>query len=106
MTLKIYGSPYSTCNQRVLVVCEEKQIPYEKITLDFMKGEHKDPEYIKLHPFGRVPVLDDDGFIVYESRAIVRYLAVKYAGQGTKLIPDFGDLKAYALFEQVRIPCP
>ena len=41
---------------------------------------------------------DDDGFILYESRAITRYLATKYANQGTKLIPT--DLKDWALYEQ------
>jgi glutathione S-transferase len=41
---------------------------------------------------------DDDGFILYETRAIARYIEAKYPNQGTKLIPD--DLKAKALFEQ------
>ena len=41
---------------------------------------------------------DDDGFIIYETRAIARYLATKYANQGTPLIPT--ELKAYARFEQ------
>jgi glutathione S-transferase len=103
MTLKVHGSPYSTCNERVLLILHEKGVPYERITLDFEKAEQKAPEYLKLQPFGKVPVLEDDGFFVYESRAIVRYLAMKYAGQGTKLMPDPNDLKAYALFEQVQV---
>ena len=41
---------------------------------------------------------DDGGFKVYESRAVARYIAEKYAGQGTELIPQ--DLKKRALFEQ------
>jgi glutathione S-transferase len=42
----------------------------------------------------------DDGFIVYESRAIARYLATKYANQGAPLLPDADDQKAMALFDQ------
>lgn len=101
MTLKIYGSPYSPCNKRVLLVCEEKGIPYELTTLNFAIGEQKSPEYVKLMPFGKVPTIDDDGFILYESRAIAKYLSLKYKSQGVDLMPDLKDLQEYALFEKV-----
>jgi len=102
MAIKLHGSALSGCNQRVVTVLREKGVPYEQITLDFAKGEHKAPDHLKIHPFGRMPVLEDDGFFVYESRAIAKYIAQKYAKQGAKLMPDTSDLKAYALFEQVR----
>jgi glutaredoxin len=92
-----------TCTQRVLTALYEKGVPYELITIDFSKAEHKSEKYMKLQPFGKVPVLDDDGFIMFESRAISKYIAKKYAGQGTSLMPAEDDLKAYGLFEQVRI---
>ncbi|KAH7929516.1 glutathione S-transferase [Leucogyrophana mollusca] len=99
MTLKIFGSSLSTCTRRVAVVCKEKNIPYELVSIDLAKGEHKAPSFTQNQPFGQVPYIDDDGFILYESRAIARYLAKKYAGQGTQeLIPS--EAKAEALFEQ------
>jgi len=61
----------------------------------------KAPEYLATkHPFGRMPVLIDDGFQLYESRAISRYLAIKYQGtkNSTILLPT--DLQKAALVEQ------
>jgi glutathione S-transferase len=63
-----------------------------------MKGEQKNPDYVKLNPLGVIPVVDDDGFLVIESRAICRYLSNKYQNQGTQLVPT--DVKENGLFEQ------
>ncbi|KAF8072245.1 glutathione S-transferase [Lyophyllum atratum] len=98
MVLKLYGASISTCVRRVAAVLLEKQVPFELIAVDFAKGEHKSPEFLEKQPFGQMPYIDDDGFILYESRAIARYIAAKYADQGTKLIPT--GLKENALFEQ------
>lgn len=73
MVLKLYGSAMST--SRVLVTILEKDLPYELILIDIAKGDQKTEDYKKLQPFGKVPVLDDDGFIIFESRAICKYLA-------------------------------
>nr|B3FWR8.1 RecName: Full=Glutathione S-transferase hmp2; AltName: Full=Hypothemycin biosynthesis cluster protein hpm2 [Hypomyces subiculosus]ACD39752.1 glutathione-S-transferase [Hypomyces subiculosus]ACD39761.1 glutathione-S-transferase [Hypomyces subiculosus] len=97
MVIKLYGSAMSTA--RVLVTLLEKELPYEHILVDISKGDQNKEEYLKLQPFGKVPVLDDNGFIMYESRAICRYLARKY-DSGTKLIPDVDDHEAYGRFEQ------
>ena len=77
---------------------KEKNVPYEYVEIDFMNGEHKREEYLKKQPFGMLPYVEDDGFVLYESRAIARYIETKFKGQGTELIPT--DLKALALFEQ------
>jgi glutathione S-transferase len=98
MVLKLVGSPISTCTKTVALTLHEKGVPFEFVPIDFAKGEHKAPEYLEKQPFGQVPYLDDDGFILYESRAIARYIEEKYPNQGTKLIPS--DLKKKALFEQ------
>ncbi|KAI9573206.1 glutathione S-transferase [Boletus coccyginus] len=99
MVLKIYGYAKSTCTRFVALVCKEKEIPYEVVPIDLTKREHKSTEFIKNQPFGQIPYIDDDGFILYESRAIARYLIRKYPNQGTTgLIPT--DPKEEALFEQ------
>ena len=99
MVLKLYGNPHSTCTQRVLTVLHELAIPHELVVIDFAKGEHKAPAFLAVQPFGQVPYIDDDGFKLFESRAICRYLALTYGGVGT-LIPDASDVKKTALFEQ------
>ena len=101
MAIKIYGSPYSTCTQRILTVCGEKSIPYELVAINLATGEHKSPSFLEKQPFGKIPVLEDDGYVVYESRAICKYLAAKYTGKGPELMPPSTSLKAFGLFEQV-----
>lgn len=104
MVLKIHGVKSSTCTRRVLTALYEKGVPYEFVPVNFANGEHKSPKHMALQPFGKVPAMDDDGFILFESRAIAKYIAKKYAGQGATLLPAEDDLKAYGLFEQVNIP--
>ncbi|KAG2378864.1 hypothetical protein C9374_008012 [Naegleria lovaniensis] len=99
MVLKLYGIYQSTCVQRVVTTLKEKKLDYELIPVDLSKGEHKQPQFLEKQPFGVIPVLEDDGFLIYESRAICRYLESKYKGQGTELIPS-SDVKTLGLFEQ------
>jgi glutathione S-transferase len=78
MPLEIYwgsGSPYAW---RVLLALELKKLPYESKLLEFGKGEHKAPEYLKMNPRGRVPTLKEGDFVLYESLAILAYLDGKY----------------------------
>jgi glutathione S-transferase len=93
--LKIFGHPMSTCTRKVLMTLAETKAPYELVTVDFAKGEHKEEAHVKRQPFGQVPALDDDGFALYESRAMCRYLSDKSGGS---LVPT--DIKARALMEQ------
>lgn len=102
MALKVYGSTQSVCTRRVLTALIEKNVPYELVNVDFITArEHKSEAFLKLHPFGKIPVLEDNGVFIYESRAVARYIAKKFPTQGTKLIPADDDLKGYGLFEQV-----
>ncbi|KAK7060440.1 hypothetical protein VNI00_001205 [Paramarasmius palmivorus] len=102
MVLKLYGSRLTTASPRVEVVLIEKKIPYEFIEVNLFPdvAEHKTVAYKEKHPFGKVPYIDDDGFILFESRAICRYLETVYDGYGMKLSPSTSDVRATALFEQ------
>jgi glutathione S-transferase len=83
--MKLYGHPLSSCTRKVLVTAAEKATPIDLIPVDLFTGAHKQPAHLARHPFGVVPVLDDDGFVLFESRAIARYLDARPAG--TALTP-------------------
>lgn len=83
--MKLYGHPLSSCTRKVLVTAAEKAADVDLVTIDLFAGEHKQPAHLARHPFGVVPVLDDDGFVLFESRAIVRYLDGRLPG--ASLVP-------------------
>ncbi len=93
--IKLYGHPGSTCTRTVLFSLEENAIPYELTLVDIMKGEHKSLGHIARQPFGQLPAIDDDGFKMYESRAMARYIDEK---SGFKLTPK--DAQQRAKMEQ------
>jgi glutathione S-transferase len=94
--MKLYGHPGSTCTRKVLTVLAEKGVKPDFHVVELGKGEHKMPEHMARQPFGQVPALDDDGFKLYESRAMCRY--IDETRPGTKLTP--ADPKARAIMEQ------
>lgn len=85
--ITIYGSKMATCTQRVLILLEELQLPYKLHEIDLSSGEQKTKEFLKLNPFGKVPVLKYDDRILYESRCILRFLANKH-DTDTDYYPD------------------
>ncbi len=95
--LKLFGLRGSTCTRRVLATLEEINTPYEfeAVFLDTIKS----PEYIaNRHPLGKIPALQDgNDYRIYESRAIVRYIASAYDRTGT-LYPS--DPKVRGIIEQ------
>jgi glutathione S-transferase len=70
--------PLSGHSHRVHLALSLLGLPYELIDVDLMKAAHKQPEFLALNPFGQVPVLDDDGTILFDSNAILVYLATTY----------------------------
>ncbi|HYA30584.1 MAG TPA: glutathione S-transferase family protein [Acidobacteriota bacterium] len=76
--IKLYDFKSSPNCQRVKVVLAEKNLPYEVVPIDLTKKEQKTPEYLKLNPYGKVPVLTDEATVLYESLIINEYLDEKY----------------------------
>jgi glutathione S-transferase len=79
--MKLYGHPWSSNARRVQMLCEELGIPYVYETVDLMKGAQYSPEFQRLNPNSKVPVIEDDGFVLWESQAIMRYLADKHRAE-------------------------
>lgn len=79
--MKLYYHPLSGNSRRVLLVAEHLAVPLERIVVDLPKGEQRGEAHKARNPNGKVPVLDDDGFVLWESRAIMQYLAEKTPGQ-------------------------
>jgi glutathione S-transferase len=98
--MKVYGHPASTCTRKVLCALAEKGVDFEFVMVDIMKGEQKSPEYLARQPFGVVPVLEDDGFVLYESRAILRYLDAKLGGLAPTDPKERGVMEQWISVEQ------
>lgn len=75
--LKLYGGAFSRASI-VQWYLEELQVPYEFILLDMKAGEHKQPEYLAINPIGKVPAIVDGDLKLWESGAILLYIAEKY----------------------------
>jgi glutathione S-transferase len=80
--LKIWGRKNSINVQKVLWACGELALPIDRIDAGMAFGVNNTPEYKAMNPNGLVPLMNDEGFLLWESHAIVRYLARKY-GMGT-----------------------
>jgi glutathione S-transferase len=77
--LKLWGRLNSLNVQKVVLALEESGTPYERIDAGLQFGHNKTPEYLAKNPMGLVPLLEDDGFVLWESNAIARYICAKYA---------------------------
>jgi glutathione S-transferase len=94
MGIKLHYHPLSTYSRRVLLAFAEKQIPHELVVVDMAAKRHREQPYLTLNPYGRVPTLEEDGFVLFESTAILHYLE---ATQPTPLVP--ADARSRALVD-------
>jgi glutathione S-transferase len=94
--MKLHFHPVSTASRPVVLFCAEANIKYEPVVVDLMTGAHHKEPFISLNPSRQVPVLEDDGLVLTESSAILKYLADKV---NSPAYPK--DLKARARVNEV-----
>ena len=77
--LRIWGRTNSVNVKKALWAAEELGLKYQRIDAGMEHGVTKTPEYMKMNPNSLVPTIEDDGFVLWESHSIVRYLCAKHA---------------------------
>jgi glutathione S-transferase len=96
--MKLYEFDVSR-SMRVHWVLREAAVEYESITIDLVKGEQKSPEFLAINPYGKLPVLEDEGTTITESAAICTYIAEKYDTK--RLIPPVATLERAHYYQWV-----
>ena len=112
--IKLYDFKSSPNCQRVKIVLAEKNLPYDIAPIDLRAHEQKTPAYLKLNPYGKVPVLTDDATVLYESLIINEYLDEKYSNPPlmpkdpakrakARILVDYGMAHFDAPYQRLRM---
>ncbi|KAJ4957169.1 hypothetical protein NE237_013952 [Protea cynaroides] len=80
MKLKVYGDRMSQPTRAVIIFCKANGIDFQEIKIDIAKRQHLTPEYTEINPMKQVPAIVDGRFKLFESHAILRYLACAFPG--------------------------
>ncbi|VVC90672.1 unnamed protein product [Leptidea sinapis] len=88
MVLKLYAVSDGPSSLSVRQALKVLDIPFDLTNVDYGAGEHMTPEYAMMNPQKEIPVLEDDGFYLGESNAILQYLCDKYRPQSELLYPQ------------------
>jgi len=99
--LKLYGGARSRASI-IQWYLEELGVPYEFILLDMQAGEHRQPEFLAINPMGKVPAIVDGEFKLWESGAILFYLAQKYGNMPSSLEAQ-ADVNQWILFANATL---
>jgi glutathione S-transferase len=86
--IRLFHNPLSGHAHRVQLFLTLLELPFELVKIDFLKAEHKTPEYLALNLFGQVPVIQDGDLTLADSNAILTYLALRYDPSGRWLPRD------------------
>src|SRR5919199_4638204 len=99
MTITLYDSRVSPNARKVRLLAAELDIPLTRVALDPQKGEFRSPEYLAKNPNGKVPMIEDDGFVLWEVAAILKYMAANQPERG--LVP--ASLQEQAQVDQLLL---
>lgn len=89
--MTIYDYPGCPFGRKVRIVLAEKELSFDSVQVDLVKGQQRSDEFRRLNPFGKVPVLVDETSVVYESTIINEYLNDEYPHDPELLPEDSGD---------------
>jgi glutathione S-transferase len=103
--LKLHGFAMSPNTRRALLMLEECGAPHELVAVDLMSGEHRMPPYLALNLAGRVPTLVDGDFVLWESNAILEYLAASHpdARLGGQSPREIGDIARWTFMNAAHL---
>ena len=90
----LYGAAYSVYVRAARLALEEKGVPYRLEEVDIFADGGPPPDYLRRHPFARIPAFEHDGFLLYETGAITRYVDEAFAGPA--LMPEGPEARARA----------
>ncbi len=76
--IKLYDTPVSGNCHKARLILSILGLEHEIVPINLINKEHKTPEYLAIHPLGKVPAIDDDGVVIWDGQAILVYLAKKY----------------------------
>ncbi len=76
--IRLHGHPLSGHSHRVELLLSVLRLPYERIDVDLAGGAHKAPGFLARNPFGQIPVIEDGDTVLFDSNAILVYLAARY----------------------------
>ncbi len=102
--IKLYGNPYSRAN-RVRWTLEEAGVPYQEETIELGPEGTRSSRFLKINPNGHIPVIDDDGFVLYESVPICLYIARKHSPDGlhVKAVQDEARLLQWSVWAMTEL---
>jgi glutathione S-transferase len=99
--MKIYADPITVNCRKVLAGLDFLNAPFERVHIDYFKGEQKEPGYLAINPNAALPAMKDDHFVLWESNAILQYAADKYDRDSAypKDLQKRADINRWLLWE-------